>query len=232
MSPLESNLLALAKSSQDEEYRGLIHVGGFLYATNKKTLVRTRYEYSKNMEGKTLKVDGLISNTDAYTIYQVRECASQYEKNRGRDNVIISDLRTMLSFADVYNRYAKDKIGYIRINDALYNLTSLTFVTAYAEYFGLFMAGTTRIKDNRVLICRDSETVILNSEFRPEGADFAYIDYKNASLIFAEMNIPKLKAAITKKLDKAKADNKPQTKLKEFQKDLSIINEFTAIKNG
>ena len=229
MTALETNLLNLAKTSQDESFNGLIYSGGFLYATNKKVLVRTHFEYPKSSEGKILRVDGKFSDLDSYSIYKVRECASQYEKGRGRDNVEISVLRTMLSFADVYNRYAKDKIEYIRINEALYNPSSLTFMTSYAEYFGLFMAGTSRIKDNRVLISRDSENVILNSEFRPEGADFAYIDYKNASLVFAEMNIPKLKSVITKKLDKAKADNKPQAKIKEFQKDLSIINEFTAI---
>lgn len=229
MTALETNLLNLAKTSQDESFNGLIYSGGFLYATNKKVLVRAHFEYPKSSEGKILRADGKFSDLDSYSIYKVRECASQYEKGRGRDNVEISVLRTMLSFTDVYNRYAKDKIEYIRINEALYNPSSLMFMTSYAEYFGLFMAGTSRIKDNRVLISRDSENVILNSEFRPEGADFAYIDYKNASLVFAEMNIPKLKSVITKKLDKAKADNKPQAKIKEFQKDLSIINEFTAI---
>ena len=229
MAALETNLLNLAKTSQDESFNGLIYSGGFLYATNKKVLVRAHFEYPKSSEGKILRADGKFSDLDSYSIYKVRECASQYEKGRGRDKVEISVLRTMLSFADVYNRYAKDKIEYIRINEALYNLSSLTFMTSYAEYFGLFMAGTSRIKDNRVLISRDSENIILNSEFRPESADFAYIDYKNASLVFAEMNIPKLKSVITKKLDKAKADNKSQAKIKEFQKDLSIINEFTAI---
>ena len=232
MTTIETNLLNFASSCQDINYDGLIYSGGFLYATNKKILIRSRFEYPKSFEGKILRADGKYSDIDSYSLYKVRECASQYEKGRGRDNVDMTVLRTMLSFADVYNRYAKDKIEYIRINEALYNLLSLTFMTSYAENFGLIMAGTSRIKDNRVLISRDSDKVILNSEFRPEGADFAYIDYKNASLVFAEMNIPKLKAAITKKLDKAKSDNKPQAKLKEYQKDLSIINEFTAIKNG
>ena len=224
MTQLEPNLLVLARACQDASYLGIIFSGGFVYATNKKILVRTRMDYPKTMEGKIRRDD--ISDVDKVALYKIKELVSRYEKEGVRDNIDLTAVETMLSFVEVYNKYSKDKLSYIRMNDGLYGVQSLEYVIQYATQFDLFTAASAKLKTARVLIIHDRDTIILNTECKPDLSDTVYIDYRDCSIVFGEMNVPKLKAIITKKIDKSK--EKDDTR--ELKRDLRIITDFTSIK--
>jgi hypothetical protein len=99
-----------------------------------------------------------------------------------------------------------------------------------ANHLNVYLVATSKIKIARALILHDSDSVLLISECQPEESDYSYIEYRDASIVFGEMNTQKLKSVITKKIDKAKRENK-QTKVRELTQELNILCEFSNIKH-